>query len=106
MARSAPQGIASLPAVTRVLICRCCTSLDYSSRLEPANSAFDSGGFSPLHLRDALGAQNITYRIYGEAEYLQSLYLLIVKYFGPQSSLAAKMQSSRVRRIPRRFPVK
>ncbi len=69
------------------------TSLDYSSRLD-ANSAFDSGGFSPLYIWDALGAQNITYRVYGEAEYLQSLYLLIVKYFGPQSSLAAKVQSA------------
>ncbi len=67
------------------------TSLDYSGRLD-ASSSFVLGGFSPYYIWDALGAQNIKYRVYGEAVYLQSLYLLIVKYFGPQSSLAAKLQ--------------
>jgi hypothetical protein len=67
------------------------TSLDYSSRLG-ANSDFVPGGFSPSYIWDALAAQNINYRIYGEAVYFQSLYLLVVKYFGPQSSLAAKLR--------------
>jgi len=67
------------------------STLDYSNRLD-ANSSFIPGGFSPVYIWDALGAQNINYRVYGEAVYFQSLYLLGVKYFGPQSALAAKLR--------------
>ncbi|MBV8732131.1 MAG: hypothetical protein JO336_20175, partial [Acidobacteriia bacterium] len=67
------------------------TSLDYSNRLE-VSSAFVPGGFSPSYIWDSLNAQNITYRIYGEAVYFQSLYLLVANYFGAQSELATKLQ--------------
>ena len=68
------------------------TSLDYSDRLD-ANSSFVAGGFSPTYIWDVLAAGNIGYRVYGEAVYFQSLYLLGVKYFGPQSALAASLRA-------------
>ncbi|HLI84072.1 MAG TPA: alkaline phosphatase family protein [Bryobacteraceae bacterium] len=65
-------------------------SLDYSGRTEDSSANYP-GGYSPSFIWDAMAAKNINYRIFGEAEYLQSLYWLIVQYFGPQSSLAGKV---------------
>jgi hypothetical protein len=64
--------------------------MDYSGRTQ-ASSADFPGGYSPSFLWNALAARNINYRIFGEAEYLQSLYWLVVDAFGSQSTLASKV---------------
>ncbi len=65
--------------------------LDHSNRLD-TSSSFLPGAFSSRYIWESMGEKGLTYRVYGEALYLQSLYRIVAKYFGPQSDLASRLK--------------